>query len=601
MSGLNQTSSSIKKFLIVGFPGFKDQESRRTLFGVFLTVYLFTLVGNILLIAIFASDRTLHTPMYILVCGLAVLDITISTNTLPSMLVLLILKYRIVPLAACFTQMMFIGGLFATECVLLTLMAYDHYVAICYPLHYPNLITNSRISKLMAGCWVFGFLWANITLVFVLGLSFCRPSNIIYVFCDIAYLIFMACGDTRIVNYSVLCIGLGMLFITLVLILFSYLRILISVIKIASKEGRMKAFYTCGTHMLVISVFFLTAAGVFISDRTSLSSMDTRIFGIIIRNVFPSLMNPVIYCLRTKEIRNSFAKMRTLFGVFLTVYLFTLVGNILLIAIFASDRTLHTPMYILVCGLAVLDIAISTNTVPTTLVLLIFEYRIVPLAACFTQMMFLGGFFATECVLLTLMAYDRYVAICYPLHYPNLVSNSRISKLMVGCWAFGFLWANITLVLLLGLSFCRPSNVVYVFCDIAYLVFIACGDTQIINYALLFIGLGMLFISLVLILFSYLRILISVIKIASKDGRMKAFYTCGTHMLVISVFFLTAAGVFISDRTSFSSMDTHIFGVIIRNVFPSLMNPVIYCLRTKEIRNSFAKMLKTIKCLPYRR
>ncbi|XP_051782642.1 olfactory receptor 1D2-like [Erpetoichthys calabaricus] len=309
MSGLNQTSSSIKEFLIVGFPGFKDQESRRTLFGVFLTVYLFTLVGNILLIVIFASDRTLHNPMYILVCGLAVLDIAISTNTLPSTLALLIFEYRIVPLAACFTQMMFLGGFFATECVLLTLMAYDRYVAICYPLHYPNLITNSRISKLMAGCWVFGLLWANITLVFVLSLSFCRPSNVIYVFCDIAYLIFMACGNTQIVNYAVLCIGLGMLFISLILILFSYLRILISVIKIASKEGRMKAFYTCGTHMLVISVFFLTAAGVFISDRTSFSTMDTHIFGVIIRNVFPSLMNPVIYCLRTKEIRNSFVKM----------------------------------------------------------------------------------------------------------------------------------------------------------------------------------------------------------------------------------------------------------------------------------------------------
>uniref|UniRef100_A0A8C4XGL9 G-protein coupled receptors family 1 profile domain-containing protein n=1 Tax=Erpetoichthys calabaricus TaxID=27687 RepID=A0A8C4XGL9_ERPCA len=281
--------SEVTEFLIVGFPGFRDQESRRTLFGVFLTVYLFTLAGNILLIAIFACDRTLHTPMYILVCGLAVLDIAISTNTLPSMLVVLILEYRIVPLAACFTQTMFLTGLFSTECFLLTLMAYDRYVAICYPLHYPNL--------------------QSITLGFALRLSFCKVTNVIYVFCDFGSLLFIACGDIQISNSAILFFPMSVLFTPLVLILFSYVRIIYSVFRIASKEGRMKAFYTCGTHMLVIFVFFLTAAGVLISDRIPSTSKDTRILGLIVRNVFPSLMNPVIYCLRTKEIRSSLRKM----------------------------------------------------------------------------------------------------------------------------------------------------------------------------------------------------------------------------------------------------------------------------------------------------
>ncbi|XP_039602107.1 olfactory receptor 2D2-like [Polypterus senegalus] len=309
MSTLNQNSSVVTEFLIVGFPGFRDQDSRRTLFGVFLTVYLFTLAGNILLITIFACDRTLHTPMYILVCGLAVLDIAISTNTLPSLLVLLILEYRIVPLAACFTQTMFLTGLFSTECFLLTLMAYDRYVAICYPLHYPNLVTNSRISKLVIGCWVAGFLWASITLGFALRLSFCKVTNVIYVFCDFGSLLFVACGDIQISNSAILFFPMSVLFTPLVLILFSYVRIIYLVVKIAIKEGRMKAFYTCGTHMLVIFVFFLTAAGVLISDRIPSTSKDAHILGLIVRNVFPSLMNPVIYCLRTKEIRSSLRKM----------------------------------------------------------------------------------------------------------------------------------------------------------------------------------------------------------------------------------------------------------------------------------------------------
>uniref|UniRef100_A0A8C4TBU1 Olfactory receptor n=1 Tax=Erpetoichthys calabaricus TaxID=27687 RepID=A0A8C4TBU1_ERPCA len=310
MSTLNQSSSVVTEFFIAGFPGFRDQESRRTLFGVFLTVYLFTLTGNILLITIFASDRTLHTPMYILVlCGLAVLDIAISTNTVPSLLILIIFEYRIVPLAACFTQTMFLSGLFSTECFLLTLMAYDRYVAICYPLHYPNVMSNSHITKLMAYCPVFGFLSAGISLVLVLRLSFCRPTNVIYAFCDFGSLLFLACGNIQVTNYVVLCIALSVLCISLLLIFFSYLRITISVVKIANKEGRMKAFYTCGTHMLVISVFFLTAVGVMFSDRIPSVSIDIRILGVIIRNVFPALMNPLIYCLRTKQIRHSFVKM----------------------------------------------------------------------------------------------------------------------------------------------------------------------------------------------------------------------------------------------------------------------------------------------------
>ncbi|XP_051783215.1 olfactory receptor 2D2-like [Erpetoichthys calabaricus] len=308
MSSLNLTSSSVKEFLISGFLGFRDQESRRTLFGVLLTVYLAILLGNILLILIFISDRTLHIPMYILVCGLAVLDIVITTNTVPSMLILFSFEYRVVPFAACFTQTMFWVGLFSTECFLLALMAYDRYMAICNPLHYPNLMSNSHVSKLMAGCWVAGFLSATPSVGLVLSLSFCGPNEINHCFCDFGSLLFLACGDNQITNYAILIIGLTVLFIPLAFILFSYVRIIFSVVKIANKDGRMKAFYTCGTHMLVMSVFFLVAGGVFISERIPLLSTDTRIMGLIVQNVFPALMNPVIYCLRTKEIQSSFVK-----------------------------------------------------------------------------------------------------------------------------------------------------------------------------------------------------------------------------------------------------------------------------------------------------
>ncbi|XP_028646170.1 olfactory receptor 1019-like [Erpetoichthys calabaricus] len=305
MSSLNETSYSVKEFLITGFLRFRDQESRRTLFGVFLTVYIFVLLGNILLILIFVSDRALHTPMYILVCGLAILDVAITTNTVPSMLVLFTLEYRSVPFAACFTQTAFWLGLFGTESSLLALMAYDRYIAICHPLHYSNLMTNLRISKLMASCLVVGFLCAIVTLALVLRLSFCGANTITHCFCEITSLMFLTCGDNMITGYLILSIGLSVSFLPLVFIFFTYVRIIISVVKISSKDGQMKAFYTCGTHLLVISVFFL---GVIITERIPVTSMDSRIMGLIIQNVFPALMNPVIYCLRTREIQSSLAK-----------------------------------------------------------------------------------------------------------------------------------------------------------------------------------------------------------------------------------------------------------------------------------------------------
>uniref|UniRef100_A0A8C4TCC2 Olfactory receptor n=1 Tax=Erpetoichthys calabaricus TaxID=27687 RepID=A0A8C4TCC2_ERPCA len=300
MSELTQNFSSVKEFLITGFLG------RKTLFGAFLTVYLFILVGNILLIIIFISDRTLHTPMYILVCGLAVLDIAITTNIVPSMLVLFTMEYRIVPFTACFTQTTFWLGLFCTECFLLAVMAYDRYIAICSPLRYPNLIYNSLIMKLIAYCWVVGFLGAIVTVALLLRLSFCGPNKIIHCFCDFGSLLFLACGDIQIINYVALSIGFSVLFIPLAFIIFTYVQIIFSVVKIASAEGRMKAFYTCGTHMLVISVFFLAAGSEFISARIPGASVDTRIMILIVQNVFPALTNPIIYCLRTKEIRKRY-------------------------------------------------------------------------------------------------------------------------------------------------------------------------------------------------------------------------------------------------------------------------------------------------------
>uniref|UniRef100_A0A8C4TB07 Olfactory receptor n=1 Tax=Erpetoichthys calabaricus TaxID=27687 RepID=A0A8C4TB07_ERPCA len=309
MAEFNQSVPSVVHLILTGFLKLRDEESRKGLFGLVLTTYLFILLGNFLLIVIFTSDRTLHTPMYLLICGLALLDIAITTNTVPTMLAVFTRDDITVPFVPCVIQTIFWISLFTTECFHLALMAYDRYLAICKPLYYSNLMYNTHALKLMACCWVAGFLCAASSVTLVLRFPLCRPNVIINCFCDIVSLLLLACGDVIITSYTVLLIGLSVAFIPLIYILFSYIRIACSVLRIPSRKGRMKAFYTCGTHMLVISVLFVIAIGVFISDRIPGTSMDIRIMGLIIQNVFPPLMNPVIYCLRTKEIQNSFVKM----------------------------------------------------------------------------------------------------------------------------------------------------------------------------------------------------------------------------------------------------------------------------------------------------
>ncbi|XP_028646155.2 olfactory receptor 6N1-like [Erpetoichthys calabaricus] len=307
MTETNKTTLVIKEFILVGFPGFQDQESKKILFTFFLIIYLLILMVNFMLISIFVVDRNLHTPMYFLVCSLAILDIVLSTNIVPRMLALFIADSRSTPFAACITQIYFYWCFSSVECFLLGLMAYDRHIAICKPLHYPIIMTNSRIVKLIMYTWLGGFLNPILALALALRFPFCGPNKINQCFCDYSSVLLLACGDILITSYVALAIGLNILFIPLIYIVFSYTKIIMSVMKITS-SGRMKAFSTCGTHLLVISLYFFVTAGVYISYRIPGTSFDVRIMAAVLQNVFPPLMNPIIYCLRTKEIRERFVK-----------------------------------------------------------------------------------------------------------------------------------------------------------------------------------------------------------------------------------------------------------------------------------------------------
>uniref|UniRef100_A0A8C4SSS3 Olfactory receptor n=1 Tax=Erpetoichthys calabaricus TaxID=27687 RepID=A0A8C4SSS3_ERPCA len=289
-----------KAFIIVGFPGLQERDTKNIIFGSLLTVYFFIVLGNLLIIIIFLRDEDLHIPMYILISCLGLVDIIIATTTVPKMLAIFGSDSNIITISACFTQMFFCHTMTTSESLLLALMAYDRYLAICRPLHYHTLMSNASVIKQIACCWLCASFLAIIPIILAYRLPFCGPNKVVHCYCDHSSVLKLACTDTSLNTY----VGLS----PLIYILFSYTRIIISVLHISSSEGRFKAFSTCGSHLLVLLVFFLVGAGVYIANRVPSTSVDVRILASLIQNITPPLLNPIIYCWRTKDIRDSIRK-----------------------------------------------------------------------------------------------------------------------------------------------------------------------------------------------------------------------------------------------------------------------------------------------------
>ncbi|XP_043927856.1 olfactory receptor 6N1-like [Protopterus annectens] len=306
MTEQNQTSLQITEFFIVCFPDLQDWQSQAILFAIFSVAYIIALLGNLLFIMTVLSDYMLHTPMYILICNLAVLDICIPSVTVPSMLSHFVLSNRLVAFSACFIQMILYLGLGTTESFTLMIMAYDRYYAICKPLHYPSVMTNRKAIQLSVVCWIVGMMAPIIPFYFSLKLPFCGPYKVHHCFCDYAAVVKLACADVSFLVDFGLIIALLVLLIPLFFIILSYTKIIMTLLKMSTSEGHWKAFSTCASHLFVISIFILVAVFVFVSYKTFDFSEDVRILGAVLQNIFPPMVNPIIYCLRTKEIRDSF-------------------------------------------------------------------------------------------------------------------------------------------------------------------------------------------------------------------------------------------------------------------------------------------------------
>ncbi|XP_043938279.1 olfactory receptor 2A12-like [Protopterus annectens] len=303
MEKLNQSH-----FIITGLSGLEDWASRLSLFTFLLLVYTTVLAENIVFITIIIQNELLHSPMYSFIGNLAVLDMCLPSVTVPQILYQLLWNDKTINFIACIIQMGLFICLNMTECFIFTAMAYDRYQAICKPLHYPTIMTNRKATKLGVLCWVPAVVIAIIHIWTVFTLKFCGLNEIFSYYCEHMLIIKLSCTDVS--AYSVFTVAFAMLIISsaMCFIFLTYLKILIAVNKVASKDGRQKAFSTCVSHLIVIALFLFGAGGVLISSYIRNSSVNVAVISGIFQNIFPPLMNPIIYCVKTKEIRISLLK-----------------------------------------------------------------------------------------------------------------------------------------------------------------------------------------------------------------------------------------------------------------------------------------------------
>ncbi|XP_033024523.1 olfactory receptor 6A2-like [Lacerta agilis] len=296
----NQTSHV--EFIIMGFPEFPQHQLY--LFAFFSTIYLLTLLENVLLIVTISLNNHLHTPMYFFLGNLSLLEIFYVSITMPKLLSNLLSGEKTITLEGCITQLYFFLSLASSECFLLATMAYDRYLAICYPLHYATLMNHRASTVLSLVSWLGGFLASFPSVLMISNLQFCRKNAIRHFFCDLSPLLRLSCTDTSSIEMVDFVAALAVLLTSLAVTGTSYICIFCTVAKIPSVKGKRKAFSTCVSHLAVVSMFYATTIFMYARPK-AIRTFDLNKLVSILYTVVAPFLNPIIYSLRNREVRKT--------------------------------------------------------------------------------------------------------------------------------------------------------------------------------------------------------------------------------------------------------------------------------------------------------
>ncbi|XP_046953136.1 olfactory receptor-like protein OLF4 [Lynx rufus] len=292
----------ISKFLLLGFS--EEPALRPLIFGLFLSMYLITVFGNLLIILAISSDSHLHTPMYFFLANLSFVDICFTSTTVPKMLLNTQTQSKVINYAGCISQMYFFLLCAELDDFLLSAMAYDRFVAICHPLHYTVIMNPQLCGLLVLVSWIISVTNSLLQTLMVLQLSFCTDMEIPHFFCELNQMIQLACSDTFLNDVM-------MYFATVLLggaplagVLYSYSKIVSSICGISSAQGKYRAFSTCASHLSIVSLFYCTGLGVYLSSAAIQSSYSSTTASVMYTVVSP-MLNPFIYSLRNRDIKRA--------------------------------------------------------------------------------------------------------------------------------------------------------------------------------------------------------------------------------------------------------------------------------------------------------
>ncbi|XP_002755317.1 olfactory receptor 5AP2 [Callithrix jacchus] len=301
--GRNQTE--VTEFLLLGLSD--DPDLQGVLFALFLSIYVATMVGNLGMIVLIKIDLRLHTPMYFFLSTLSFVDASYSSSVTPKMLVNLMAENKAISFHGCAAQFYFFGSFLGTECFLLAMMAYDRYAAIWSPLLYPVLMSGRICFLLIATSFLAGFGNAAVHTGMTFRLSFCGSNRINHFYCDSPPLLKLSCSDTQVNGIVIMAFSSFNVISCVTIVLISYLCIFIAILKMPSPEGRHKAFSTCTSHLMAVTIFFGTILFMYLRPTSSYSMEQDKVVSVFYTVIIP-MLNPLIYSLKNKDVKKALKK-----------------------------------------------------------------------------------------------------------------------------------------------------------------------------------------------------------------------------------------------------------------------------------------------------
>ncbi|KAG8563419.1 hypothetical protein GDO81_016063 [Engystomops pustulosus] len=300
-------TNNITNIVLLGFPNL--QNFTFPFFFLLVLIFCGTISGNLLIVVLYLVSKTLQSPMYFFITQLSLCDLVVTTAIVPVLLHTILYGGSSITLSGCFVQYFFFSTSESSECLFLSVMSYDRYLAICNPLRYHCIMTHKFCMILISIIWLLGFMLTLMDVISIYSLYFCGPHIIDHFYCDLEPILQLSCSDTSRIHTQIAILGFLYVIVPFIIIVTSYVYIVLTILKIPSNTGRHKAFSTCSSHLTVVSLYYGTLIIVYIFPTRGESQILNKVLSLMY-TVLTALLNPAIYTLRNKDFKEVFRKMK---------------------------------------------------------------------------------------------------------------------------------------------------------------------------------------------------------------------------------------------------------------------------------------------------